>query len=229
VTDRKFYVLLSLAVFASFAMAAGLNQATGYCNGSMADWVAAIATVAAFVAAVIAARYAAGALDLERGREEQRLQAERRAQASLVAAWPAKFIPHQELQNNDTWLTVEGIAGAAAMIRNASDVPVTGVHVDFWVVHGEETSHQEADIRFLGGVDVKVLPPVTEPQEIQWLAGPNGHMVPGVPTTGHHEDYWPDHPPYDPSRLVVDIIFRDAAGTLWRRDRLGRLEEIAVA
>jgi hypothetical protein len=195
--------------------------------GSMADWVAAVATVAAFCAAVIAARYAAGAFSLESAREAQILQAQRTAQAALVAAWPDRFLPNWEQQHNSPDLRVPGIRGAVAMLRNASDVPVTGIHVDFSVVHAFADAIAVADIRYLGGLDLAVLPPGPDPKELRWAAD-GVVMVPGVPTMGDGDDY-PDFGTYDPGRLLVTITFRDAAGVLWHRDRAGHLSEVLEA
>lgn len=191
-------------------------------NGSIADWVAAIATVAAFGAAVIAARYAAGAFNLERAREELRIRAEQTAQAAQVAVWPHEFLPNWQQEPDGSSFVREGIAGAVAMVRNASDIPVTNIHIDFRVVHAHADGIAEADIRYLGGVDLAVLPPGQEPSEVRWLAESGAVMIPGVPTLGDGMDY-PNHGTYDPSRLVVDVTFRDAAGVLWQRDRIGRL------
>jgi hypothetical protein len=195
--------------------------------GSMADWVAAVATVAAFCAAVLAARYAAGAFSLERGREAQILQGRRTAQAALVAAWPDRFVPNWEQQHSGPDLRVPGIRGAVAMLRNASDVPVTGIHVDFDVVNAYADAIAPADIRHLGGVDLAVLPPGQELKELRWVAD-DVLMVPGVPTLGDESDY-PDFGVYDPGRLLVTITFRDAAGVLWHRDPAGHLSEVVEA
>ncbi|MBP8674900.1 MAG: hypothetical protein KBH34_01200, partial [Acetomicrobium sp.] len=50
-------------------------------SGSAADWVAALATVAAFIAAVAAARYAKGTLDREEGRDERWIREQETEQA----------------------------------------------------------------------------------------------------------------------------------------------------
>jgi hypothetical protein len=195
-------------------------------SGSIPDWIEAIATVAAFAAAVFAARYAAGAFVLERERESQRLDAERRAQASLVAAWPARFIQYMDEQQADLPKGLDTIAGAEVLLRNASDLPVTNVHVDFWAVHAYADEHGPADIRRLGGQTLAVLPPATEPHRVLWSTEGRQHFLPGVPTVGDPRDFWPSEPPHDPARLILDLTFRDSSGVLWRRDRVGRLQEV---
>lgn len=225
--DRTAFIATLGGTAAVMAVVIGSGLIVGADAGSMADWVAALATVAAFCAAVVAARYAAGAFRLERGREAQLLRAQRSAQAALVAAWPDRFLPNWEQQHSGPDLRVEGIRGAVAMLRNASDVPVTGIHVDFSVVHAFADAIAAADIRHLGGSDLAVLPPGQGPQELRWAAD-GVVMVPGVPTLGDGDDY-PDHGIYDPGRLLVTITFRDAAGVLWHRDRAGHLSEVLEA
>lgn len=223
---KKFAASLALAVLAGSLVVGIIANLAGAPSGSIPEWIEATATVAAFAAAVFAARYAAGAFALERERESQRLDAERRAQASLVAAWPARFIQYMEEQHDGTWEGLDTIAGAEALLRNASDLPVTNVHVDFWVVHAYADDHSPEDIRRLGGQDLAALPPSTEPEPIRWSTEGRQHFLPGVPTVGDAHGYWPDQPPHDPARLILKIRFRDSSGVMWRRDRVGRLEEV---
>ncbi len=220
-----FFTALSLAILLGFPLVGLIAHTARADIGSIPDWIEAVATVAAFAAAVSAARYAASAFTLEREREAQRLDAERRAQASLVAAWPTRFLPYVENMRDGTWRTVAGVSGAEAAIRNASDIPVTSVHVDFYVVHTLGDARTEPDIELLGGEDLAYLPPDAEPQPIRWSSGGRRHLLAGVPSIGEPDDYYPDEPPYDPARLLLDIWFRDAAGVVWHRDRVGRLEE----
>ena len=223
--NRDFYVMLVGGVLAIVAIAVVVGLFTDADDGSTADWMAAIATVAALVAAVVAARYAAGAFDLERSRDEQVFLERKTAQAALVAAWPERFIPNQDQEHDGSMTVVEGIVGAIAMLRNASNVPVTDVHLDFTVVLERADGHSDAQFRHLGGVDIAVLPPTSETVEARWVSTSGAVMIPGVPTSGDGLDY-PHYGTYDPSHLIVDIAFRDAAGVRWHRDRVGRLGEV---
>ena len=216
--------MLAGGILGVVAIAVVVGLISGADTGSMADWVAAIATVAAFGAAILAARYAAGAFRLESDREGQLLRAQQTAQAALVAVWPDRFVTSW-LPEHDGVDTADGIAGAVAMLRNASDVPVTNVHVDFRVLLADAEGLAEANSTYLGGEDLAVLPPSTEPREIKWFLGLDPVMIPEVPML----DDGGDGPPsgtYDSSRLVVDITFRDAAGVLWHRDSGGQLAEV---
>jgi len=81
----------------------------------------------------------------------------------------------------------EGLAGVA-MLRNASDVPVTNVRVDFTVILAHADGLADAETRYLGGEDLAVLPPSTEPREVRWSIAPTAVMIPGVPTLGDGQD-----------------------------------------
>ena len=59
----------------------------GFSDGGTAAWLEGLATLAAFAAAIVAATYAAGAFRLETQRERRFVDAQRRSQAELVAAW----------------------------------------------------------------------------------------------------------------------------------------------
>jgi hypothetical protein len=225
VKNRNFYLTVVGGVLAIVVIAFAVGLVTDGDNGSTADWVAAIATVGALGAAVVAARYAAGAFDLEQGREERLFFERRSAQAALVAAWPEQFIPNREQEHDGSMTVVEGITGAVAMLRNASDIPVTNVHIDFTVVLAKADGRVAAEVRYLGGEDLAVLPPASEATEARWISAAGAVMIPGVPTLGDGMDY-PHYGTYDPSHLIVDVTFRDAAGVLWHRDRVGRLVEV---
>ncbi|MFC7500833.1 hypothetical protein [Nocardioides sp. GCM10030258] len=225
-TKRTVFGVVAGGLLVVVGIAVGIGLVLDADAGSMADWVAASATVAAFGAAMLAADYAARALGIEQVRDGELLRERRRAQAALVAAWPDKFVPNWQQQQSGPPIAEEGISGAIAMLRNASEVPVTNVHVDFSVVLAPTGGATEEKPRYLGGEDLAVLPPSAEPRPIRWITeGETPVMIVGVPTLGDGQDY-PDYGTYDPSHLVVDISFRDAAGILWRRDRLGRLDEV---
>lgn len=183
-TNRTTYAALAAEILVVVGTAIMIGLFTGAETGSMADWVAAMATLAAFGAAILAARYAAGAFALESGRDAQFLAAQRRSQAALVAAWPEKFIPHWEHHQDGTSTVVEGITGGVAMLRNASDVPVTNVHVDFTVILAYADGRADAETRYLGGEDLAVLTPSAEPREIQVVDRANRSHDPRCPDVG---------------------------------------------
>jgi hypothetical protein len=71
--NRATYALLTAGLLAVVGIAVTVGLLTGAETGSMADWVAAVATVAAFGAATLAARFAASAFALESDRDSQSL------------------------------------------------------------------------------------------------------------------------------------------------------------
>lgn len=188
-----------------------------FADGTWADaagWVEALATVAAFSAAIIAAVLVGRTLDLELDREEQRLEADMRSQAALVAAWPKAPTGEFDPVLDDDGFEVSElywIEGAHVSLRNASEVPVTDVRVDVMV-----TVLDPADGREVGYVHATrreaYLPPGSSP--VQWtLLGP-GLRVPGGlrARPGEMHSSLP---------IRVDFYFTDAAGLRWHRSRRG--------
>lgn len=103
--------------------------------GDVPTWVLAATTLLAFVAAAFAGVVAYDLLQIERARDataaretQDKQEAERRAQASRVAAWYSTW----EKQEPFTQVMRLGRRWGA-VIRNASDLPVYGLHVSFGV------------------------------------------------------------------------------------------------
>lgn len=107
--------------------------------GDVPTWVLAVTTLLALVAAAFAGVVAYELLRMELGRDrraeqersEQR-EADRRAQASRVAAWFGRW------ENLDLWANAPtgpalDMTARGAAIRNASDLPVYEVRVSFCV------------------------------------------------------------------------------------------------
>lgn len=227
-TNRTALAATTAGALGVVGLAVVIGLLLGAETGSMADWIAAIATVAAFGAAGLAAWHAARAFNLERERDVQSVRSQRTAQAALVAAWPDRFLGNWEQQHDGTSLSIPGIRGAVAMLRNASDIPVTEVHVDFTAVLSFADATASATMKYLGGTDLAVLPPASAPIEIRWVVNEEAVMIPGVPTVGPGDDY-PDYGTYDPARLLVTITFRDATGVRWHRDQTGLLSDVLEA
>src|SRR5687768_14188234 len=75
---------LSLVMLASYR----LNEWSGGERHELASWIEALATTAAFTAAVVAAVIVGRTYRIERLREDRFDDTQRRQQASLIAAWP---------------------------------------------------------------------------------------------------------------------------------------------
>jgi outer membrane murein-binding lipoprotein Lpp len=140
--------------------------------------------------------------DLRESLKERKRQAEaeRRAQAAMVAAWFA-VVPDSRGPSVSQW---------GAMLRNASHLPVYDVSVSFYFV--------EEPIRGLGWTPVargsstesiRLLPPQTE----RHVAMPDdlARQIPGFNATTY----------------VVGITFTDAAGNRWERNPRGALNPIS--
>lgn len=168
-------------------------------------WIEAGATVAAVGAAIVAGFYAARAFGLERQRESRWEDGQRSAQASLVAAWP----------DGDPWVHEAGrefrIYGGAALMRNASPLPVSNLRIEFWLVN----MHDELPPTHLATTHLSYLPPREEPVRIEVTLGrpPKNGIVVGEETSFSLQ-------------LALEVTFRDAAGVTWRRDLTGRLTTV---
>ncbi|GAB3766404.1 hypothetical protein FB382_001860 [Nocardioides ginsengisegetis] len=125
-------VIVGLCVF---AVAITVALVTDAGPGSTPDWIAALSTFAAFIAAVFAGWYAHRALRVEQRRDAHRDNTERRAQAVMVAAW-ADFAASAEIAHTfpgdgAPTVTVGPTVPAllVATVHNASPLPVH----QFWL------------------------------------------------------------------------------------------------
>jgi len=81
------FAALAFAVVLVVGVAVLVSHEVGDEAGSMADWVEALATVAALAAAAAAAWYAARTFNSEQRRDRERVQEASRSQAVKVTAW----------------------------------------------------------------------------------------------------------------------------------------------
>jgi hypothetical protein len=180
-------------------------------QGSFPDWLEAISTLAAVLAAMYAGLYAANAWRLEVDREDRWNRQQQRQQASMVAAWPADLRPHVADRNGLGDETYAGFDGVNVMLRNASDVPVTRVWVEATLVVDIKSDHP---LRLpLGEREVaRILEPATEP-----IAKTVTAERPVDPSTlkpgGVEVEQW----------CEIVLSFRDAGGRDWMRLADGQL------
>lgn len=111
---------------------------------TLPEWIEALSTAAAFLAAMVAAWYAVGAFRLETRRERRWVRAQRSAQASLVAGWIG-------VRPDDKFWSPR------LVIRNASDLPVNKVRACVWI-----------DREPVAIIDIGPAPPGAEPT-FHWL------------------------------------------------------------
>jgi hypothetical protein len=177
--------------------------------GDVPTWIQAIATVLALIAASVAAVVAWKVLGVERRRDRQRQGAEERAQAEKVAAWPSVVRTDPADPNSaPKW-------GAA--VRNASDLPVYQVHVEYRPI---------TPGRGQMAIVSEVVPPgdwrpsgrELYPSETRY---PNPSVYPGGSTLRRAaQDDLPDR------NFVISLRFTDAANRVWHRDRYGVLTRV---
>ena len=118
--------LLALCCVSAALIVLGTAVAiAGFGGGSTAAWLEGLSTLAAFLAAIVAATYAAGAFQLESERDA-RLRADRRSsQAAFIAVWGTVNVGLISARLRDTVSEVVAILD----VRDASELPVTDVRL----------------------------------------------------------------------------------------------------
>jgi hypothetical protein len=129
---------------------------SGICNTSSSwwydrflPWIEPLATVGAFMAALVAAWYAARVFAVERARDLRREEAERRRQAEQIAAWFAS-------------LDEGGDDALNAVLSNPSGAPIFEVVVE---------AALSSDEPLVWAAFVAILPPDGGRPQSTWLAG----------------------------------------------------------
>lgn len=177
-------------------------------TGSVAEWVAALATIGALIAAMVAAHFAANQLRIESAREDARLQADQQAQAALVSAWPVDSEwrdANQDPYSGEFTFEDGPLQRVRIQVRNASAAPVTHVVLDVSMVtqkpgRDRRRRHVAIDRRFR-------------------LVAPGDDLFAWVDATeeiAHYdedEEWWPE----------VQIHFVDSVGRNWVRFPVGEL------
>ena len=97
--------------------------------GDFTSGLNALFSLAAFVSAAIAAKYAKGILENDSSRRQTEIFESKVAQARLISAWPTLVV--DQLQGNPSFQNY-AFAGVAAHIRNASHQPVYSISVEFF-------------------------------------------------------------------------------------------------
>jgi hypothetical protein len=146
--------------------------------------------------------------DRQRAEDDRRAQTEerRRSQADEVAAWFDSITPtHADRFNRDGWIIY------GAMIRNASNLPIYDLRAIFFSIDHQagESPDWEASAIGISPREMRALPP----NDSELLEVPDTLVK--VVEDATKQD------------VVVAIEFRDAAGSLWRRDARGQLTEIS--
>lgn len=216
VSRLKFWPVVSIGVIGLLGVAAVASVGPGQ---KLTEWIEALATLAAFIAAIVAARYAAGAFRLENRRDEL-VAADRRAeQASMIAAW---FESREESVrlNGRAIFPLSTLTVRTIVYRNASHVPVTGVTAAVWAVVYEPLLSGERRRECVGIQQAAVLPPAAEPVErklgadiIEKMSSITDEVAQQGQTT-HVE-------------ILVALYFTDSSGRRWVRDTEGQLRDVS--
>lgn len=131
-----------------FAFFAHQNSQT---SGSVSEWVSALSTLGAFVAAAVAAIFATAAFKLERERDYGAILDRRASQASGVAAWYGVRVQEpKHPRGREAWVAY--VSQTGVYLRNASDLPVTNVAITSTWPTGEVIESA-----------IAVLPPAIDP------------------------------------------------------------------
>jgi hypothetical protein len=217
---NPFRLGLASGVLLVFAIAIGLGRLAGAGAGSYADWLAATATVAAFSAALVAARFAAeavraarDALHIEQRRDQHRDEQALRAQAELVAAW-VEDLDGQMVRPGDVPYHVTEQEGQSITVRNASELPVTRVGLAFTL---HVATHTQEGLQItnteIGLQELPIVPPGTKNVDM------------GLDILVAFQRLWDEAQSATTRRLRVGITFVDAGGRAWIREDDGRLLE----
>lgn len=208
--DRKNLALL----IGGLALAVGglSLAASEWLVGTWPEWIEALATAAAFLAAAVAALYAAGVFSLEEARDRRREVAEHQAQAELVAVWLARGVGTSSGPELSRQYEVQ--------VRNASDLPIFDLRISASITMtfgGRRLPHKAA-------FAAQLLPPTDAPQGIA-----RGTAVWTVPADVHALPHETRKEVLSTRRetQAITYTFRDSGGRRWARDDEGRLSQIA--
>lgn len=168
--------------------------------GDVPTWISALATIAAFLAALLAVRASWNVLTLERAREdraeaqelERQRAAERAEQADHIAAW--SYWAEPQMLRRTGW---------GALVVNESGLPIYDVTAAFF---GPDGSHR-------GDGSQSVVPPGQN-----FIPWPGGLTREGGDGASREQG----------SDFRVAVAFRDAAGRTWHRDQNGVLTKTGV-
>lgn len=174
----------------------------------LAGWLVATGTIATVVAAVAAAVFAAGAFRLESDRQDQLRLDRRKHQAERVAAW---FDWAWTERPESAYARATRVRRPVVRMRNASDLPVTDVHVT---------------VRLAGQTLGRMTHPLVPPD--QDLIEVSAEISEGLDDFNAYRDSGDANLEDLESQPCVDISFTDSGGRRWKRLHGGQLTEVRV-
>jgi hypothetical protein len=215
-TDRFTWWMVAMAV-GVIALPILLATRTTMGWGSAAEWVASLATVAAFFAAVVAARLAGRTLSVEHRRDAERERERRREQVAQFAVWSDEVIP-----GIGGLVTVDFGPGQTqgverqqpqpvlpehipVTVRNASPLPIHALRLEFYV-----RAPASADAwMYAGHFERGLVPPQTTERVVADDLGlweEMSRVLDRIP--GSHDES---------ADIGIGWSLRDNAGVRWRR------------
>lgn len=203
-----------LMFFSSCSLVFGFANLT---DEDVSAWLEAVGTVLAVGVTSAAAYFAAqaaqhakaavqqtaGVLAIEEGRERDRVEAAKRSQAALVAAWPGHTMVERTRPNGD----MRTYPRYGVWIRNASNLPVTQVAI-----------HAELNGVALEEIVVPLVPPGSEPLFVRH-AGESYDDVEGAWRAFEAD---PLNVTVEPV-VTLQLTFTDSGGQTWTRLHHGQL------
>jgi hypothetical protein len=213
VAARGYFMEACLLAVLILGPSIAVGLALDFEHGNLAEWVSAVATVAAFTAALAAARYAKQAFDLETEREERWRNEQRERQASQVAAWVQRF-DYQKSDMEDGSVKVTFPGGQKFFAMNTSGLPVVDPVYEFQVRVVRESTF----ILSLGRHSEVLLTPSDAPQELPLPNEVRARL--SQIATGNVDPKTREVPPLT---VTVGVTFTDTANQHWVREPNGRL------
>ncbi|GAA2146445.1 hypothetical protein GCM10009844_22520 [Nocardioides koreensis] len=229
--ETRLFVWLVLVGLLVFATAVAVGGVLGGVPGTLADWVGAVSTFAALLAAGYAAVQTRRTFVLEQRRDAARDEDVRRGQAVLVAVWAGEmewvgprisstFVPGSSLPVTTRGQGVVYPTSIPVTVQNASQVPIYHLRVEVFVGPSASTAVPGAACEVSDRATGVAVLGLTGPIEI---VSPKfvGDLTPALESL-------PDAAKRPPG-LYLGWSFQDNAGQWWRRLPTGDLVRLSAA
>ncbi len=195
----------------------GWQWAGGDDRDELAQWFMAAAAAVTLIAAAAAAIFASGAFQVEVEREERAADDRRRAQAERFSGWCGQEEDEAVLHGEPILQYIADVIH----LRNASELPVYGVHANIRVAGGPA----------IGTVNIGMVPPNAAP--VPFYVPPaiaeRIHAARAAARADAEELARQRITIESPFTLEVQLWFMDTAGRAWRRETDGTLVQVGEA
>lgn len=202
----------ALVVVGIIALPVAIGIAMDAKHGNIAEWVSALGTLAAVVAAIQAGKWARRAYQHEVSKTEQQ---------NLVAAWLSEVV-EAGVGNKRALRPGQVLSGCIVQVRNLSDLPVRNVLLSAEFVHAKADGTVER-YPFNPQRLLQVAPTSSQPDRAERtlsIAEKAHIFVPGRTKTPEQQETAPEF------FIEVSIRFTDTKNRTWLRDGLGALHRL---